>query len=59
MAQTIQDIRNVVVTPETITIAEVFGTPFIRIVPIGITLAALAIGVWYFRREAPHFAENL
>lgn len=59
MAQTIQDIRNVLVTPQTMTTAEAFGTPAARLIPIGITLAFLLLGVWYFRREAPHFAENL
>lgn len=59
MAQAIQDARNVVVTQEAITIAEVFQTGAVRLIPITITLITLIIGVLYFRRESTHFAENL
>ncbi len=59
MAQTIQDARNVLVTKETITIAEAFGSSVARLIPIGISLLVLVIGVLYFKREAKHFAENL
>lgn len=59
MAQAIQDIRSALVTPQTMTIAEAFGTSMARLIPIGITIVILVVGVWYFRREAPYFAENL
>lgn len=59
MAQAIQDARNVLVTKETITIAEVYGTPMIRILSLGTVIAVLIFGVLYFKREAKHFAENL
>ncbi len=59
VAQAIQDARNVVVTTETITAAEVWGTPAARLIPIAITLIVLVIGVLYFKKEAKYFAENL
>jgi len=59
MAQAIQDARNVLVTKETITIAEVYGTSMIRILSLGTVIAVLIFGVLYFKREAKHFAENL
>lgn len=59
VAQAIQDARNVVVTTETITIAEVWGTPASRLIPVVITLVVLIIGILYFKKEASHFAENL
>ncbi len=59
MAQAIQDARNVLVTKDTITIAEVYGTPMIRILSLGTVIAVLVFGVLYFKREAKHFAENL
>lgn len=59
MAQAIQDARNVLVTKDTITIAEVYGTPMIRILSLGTVIAVLIFGVLYFKREAKHFAENL
>lgn len=59
MAQAIQDARNVLVTKETITIAEVYGSSAARLLTLGLSFFALIIGVWYFRREAKSFAENL
>jgi ABC-2 type transport system permease protein len=59
MAQAIQDARNVIVTKETITIAEVFGTSSARLITLLISVAALIFGVLYFKREAKHFAEDL
>lgn len=59
MAQTIQDARSALVTPETVTIAEVFGTSATRLIPVAVTVLVLILGTLYFRREAKHFAENL
>lgn len=59
MAQAIQDARNLLVTKETITIAEVYSTPLARLAVLGIGLLTLAIGVVYFKRESKYFAENL
>lgn len=59
MAQAIQGARNVFVTPQTITISDVFNSPFAFILPLIIVTIFLVIGVLYFKKEAPHFAENL
>lgn len=59
VAQAIQDARNVVVTTETITIAEAWGTPWARLIPVAISIAVLVIGVLYFKKEAKYFAENI
>ena len=59
MAQAIQDARYALVTHETITMNQVFTFTYPRIIPLGITLFVLFFGVWYFRREAKGFAENL
>lgn len=59
MAQAIQDARNVLVTKETLTIAEVYGSPLSRVGILAIVLVVLVIGVSYFRRESKYFAENL
>ena len=59
VAQAIQDARNVVVTTETITIAEVWGSSYARLIPIAISLVTLLIGIWYFKKEAKYFAENI
>jgi ABC-2 type transport system permease protein len=59
MAQSMQDARNVLVTRDTLTIAEVYGTSSARFITIGIVLAVFIIGFLYFKREAKHFAENI
>lgn len=59
VAQVIQDARSSVVTKETLTIAEAWGTGNARLIPIAIILTVLVLGVLYFKRQAPYFAENL
>lgn len=59
MAQSIQGARNVFVTPETITIGNVFQSSFAFLIPLVITLGFLVTGIFYFKKQAPHFAENL
>jgi ABC-2 type transport system permease protein len=59
MAQAIQDARNILVTKDTITIAEVFHNSAARLIPVAITLIALVVGVLYFKRESKYFAENI
>ncbi len=59
MAQAIQDARNLVVTSETVTIAEIFSSSYARLIPLAISILILIIGVLYFKRESTHFAENL
>lgn len=59
MAQAIQDARALLVTPQTQTIAELFGTGGARFIPFVITIVFLLLGVLYFKKEAKTFAENL
>lgn len=59
MAQAIQDARNMSITRETITIAEVYGSSSMRLVPLAICLFVLVVGILYFRKESKYFAENL
>lgn len=59
LAQAIQDARNVLITKETITIAEVYGTSAARLITLGMVLLVFILGVFYFKRQAKHFAENL
>lgn len=59
MAQAIQGARNVFVTPETITIGEVYHSGFAVLLPLAAIILFLIIGVLYFRKEAKHFAENI
>ncbi len=59
MAQAIQDARYALVTHETLTVTSVFGNSLYRLIPIGLSLLLLIIGVLYFRKEAKNFAEDL
>ena len=59
VAQAIQDARSVVVTTEAITTAEAWGSSTARLIPIGISLVVLLIGVLYFKKESKYFAENI
>jgi ABC-2 type transport system permease protein len=59
MAQAMQDARNVLVTKETLTIAEIYGSPAARVLVMGLVILVLIIGVSYFKKEAKYFAENL
>lgn len=59
MAQAMQDARAVLVTNQTLTIAEVYGSPFARLVTLAIVLIVFVAGLLYFKREAKYFAENI
>jgi len=59
VAQAIQDARNVTVTTDTLTIAEVFHSSSARLLTVGITIAVLVLGILYFKKEAKYFAENI
>ena len=61
--QVLQDARNLLLYPDLkpnrITVADAFGTPWARLIPVGI-VALLAITAWrLFRREEPWFAERV
>jgi ABC-2 type transport system permease protein len=59
MAQAIQDARYAVVTHETTTINNVFSSDYVRIFPIAFSFLFLLLGLWYFKRDAKNFAENI
>ena len=58
MAQIIQDARYALISDQTITITQLFGSPWPRVVPIGLTIATLFASIRLFRRRSPSFAEE-
>ena len=58
MAQMIQDARYALITDQTVTISQAFGNPWVRVIPVGITLALALTSAVYFHRRSPHFAEE-
>lgn len=61
IAQVIQDVRYLLITPETITTWEYVGNGnfFIKFIPIFITTFILIWGSWYFRKKSKKFAEEI
>jgi len=59
LAQIIQDARNFIISSDTITIANIYGSQYIRLVPIAILILLASISITYFKRKSPGFAENI
>jgi ABC-2 type transport system permease protein len=58
IAQLIQDARYVMITDQTETISQLYSTPWVRVIPVGITLILVVTSVVYFRRQSRFFAEE-
>ena len=58
LAQIIQDARYVMVTDQTETISQLYSTPWVRVIPVGITIVLAVASVVYFRRQSRSFAEE-
>lgn len=59
IAQLMQDMRYILITPVTDTTTDVFGSAMARIVPFGFVAIVTLIAVWYFRRRSRYFAEEV
>lgn len=59
LTQIIQDSRAALITRETLTVAEVYGTGLARLAPLTISLLVFVFGALYFRRNSHKFAEEL
>jgi ABC-2 type transport system permease protein len=58
MAQIIQDARYCLVSNDTVTISQLYGSPWVRLIPVGIVLVLVVASVAFFRHQAPLFAEE-
>jgi ABC-2 type transport system permease protein len=59
VAQAIQDAREGLITPATVTIGELFDGGWYRLIPFMIVLFFLVVGVAYFKKESKYFAEDI
>jgi ABC-2 type transport system permease protein len=59
VATAIQDARYTVVSHKSLNIDTLYVNTWARLVPYGITLVIIVVGVLYFRKESKNFAENL
>lgn len=59
LAQIFQDIRSLMITPQTLTTKQVFNSQLGRIIPMLIVICLTIFAAWYFRRSSKNFAEEL
>lgn len=59
VAQIIQDARAVIVTPQTITVSNLFNGFAVKLIPFVIVAIAITLSVVYFKRRSPYFAEEI
>jgi ABC-2 type transport system permease protein len=59
VAQIIQDMRHVVITPITPTIASIYGTPYARLISFAVVIGIAVFSMWFFRRQSKYFAEEV
>lgn len=59
IAQIIQDARRVLITPESVTIADVYGNAVARLVPLAIVIVVSITAAIYFRKRSRFFAEEV
>jgi len=59
IAQIMQDMRHVLVSPQSLTVASLWHNSLIRLVPLGMVAALAVFGVQYFRKRSKYFAEEI
>ncbi len=59
LTQIFQDMRSVMITPETLTTKQVFESQLGRIIPVLIVIGVMIVGSWFFRKNSKNFAEQL
>lgn len=59
VAQIIQDLREILVTNQTLTIGEVYHNEAMRLVPVGMTVVIAILAAYYFRKRSRYFAEEI
>jgi len=58
-AQIMQDLRHIIVTPHAATIGTIYGTEWMRLVPLGFVALFAFFAMWYFKRNSKGFAEEV
>lgn len=59
VAQIIQDMRELLVTQNTLTIGEIYGSEWMRLLPVGITIVLAVSAAYYFKKRSRYFAEEV
>jgi ABC-2 type transport system permease protein len=59
LTQIFQDMRVLLITPQTLTTKAVFHGQIGRIIPLAVVAVVSVLGIWYFHRSSRNFAEEL
>jgi ABC-2 type transport system permease protein len=59
VAQVIQDARFFVITDQSATVYTLYSTLAMYLVPLAITAGLAVVGVIYFKKKSPGFAEEI
>jgi ABC-2 type transport system permease protein len=59
LAALLTEMRHAVIDPTSRHVWDAIGAPERMLIPGGIVVGVLVLGLWVFRREAPRIAENL
>lgn len=59
LAQIFQDVRWLMITPDTHTVRDVFGSQIGRLIPVLIVIVTALVSIWYFKGQSKNFAEEL
>lgn len=59
VAAVLTEMRYLFLDPSAPTTADVLGSVWLVLIPVGLTVFAFVFGAWYFQREAPRIAEEL
>jgi ABC-2 type transport system permease protein len=59
IASVLTQLRHAVIDRSALDVWVAIGAPIRILVPIGLVVLTVSVGVWVFRREAPRIAENL
>lgn len=57
ISQAIQDVRENLITDQTVTTWDYIANPFLKIIPIAIIVVVFVVGALYFRAKSKRFAE--
>lgn len=59
LAMVFTEMRHALIDPGAPSAADVAGGPLALLVPLGVIVGVVALGLWVFKRESPLMAENL
>ena len=59
VAQIIQDLHYLLITPQSPTIGTVYHNEWMRLIPLSIVLVFTVIALYYFRKRSRYFAEEI